>query len=512
MMSELSSNKNISKMFAERSQKLGFTPDQLFFLMSSLQDQRYLSPSDKKNLQEILSKSPGFKNLSELPAADIYLLDKILSQAIDTDILGAENTPSIRRLGLMARYVFFSVLGIVMIAFLIYALVSGYSTVVYFQGHGILALISVCMLIFFLFLLEGTQISITSLRLKDIEAIDGVKENIKALHANYRNANTVQKYLAGRQLLTIVTVFFISRICSFPELAIFPVIGGEIPGWFRAIFLDFGILAALVTLWLGQLAPQFWANRQPISFLSMPLSKFVIYLSRFIEMIGITDFGSVIISRLTHETSIPPSNREMYHSYKINYGYAASGIIVKYDVDGDQIHAEVSEDFVFDKFNQDRFLIEETFPINSDSKDVSFNLYQYDQKQPAVNEGIAYQAIEKPGKLSYLIDTGELSLATGDILVKKVRFDMEYQTQFSGLITLPRPAKYLFLTLSVKKKDMSGEPWVQAIHQNVLEHETAGNRTVYQMHKVHDEAGVARYAVFIPFPHLDSFYNFYWEE
>ena len=233
------------------------------------------------------------------------------------------------------------------------ALYEGHSNIEYFKENGIVSVGVIFTLLCVLFLLEGTQISLTSLRLKDIDLIEGVRSPVRNLHAEYRSEQNIQKYLAGRQLLTIVTVFVISRICSFTDLNVIPGLNSQIPDfmnpWFKTLFYDYGILAALVTLWLGQLAPQFWANKQPLKFLSLPLTRLTVKTSRILEAVGITDFGGVITSNIKTSSPIPISSRERYDTFRVINGYSATGISVRYTVKENTIDVDVIEDFLFDR-------------------------------------------------------------------------------------------------------------------------------------------------------------------
>lgn len=185
------------------------------------------------------------------------------------------------------------------------------------------------LLIIALALLEGLQISVTTLRLRDFQIFRRKYPRAVALHRKFRDAADTNRFLEGRQLLVIMVVFFAARLTSFPELMAWPFTSVPFPKWMAPWFevlLDLGIPGALFVLWSGQLAPQLIANRNPLAFLNLIGMRLVLNLSFLIETIRLTRPGNWF-SRLTKEgPDIPISDHEKYRQEtEIVHGYGIIG-------------------------------------------------------------------------------------------------------------------------------------------------------------------------------------------
>jgi hypothetical protein len=170
----------------------------------------------------------------------------------------------------------------------------------------------------FLFLLvllaavEALHISVTLLRLKDLNAVRDKFPRTFAAHKIFRHERGTERFLAGRQLFVIMTVFFAAPLTSFDKTAdVAPGVGALGPQ-FRELFLTKGIAGALFLLWFGQLTPQFIANRRPLHFMNNWVISKLFSAALFIEAIGVTKPGGWIAGRVPAEQAIPVSAEERY--------------------------------------------------------------------------------------------------------------------------------------------------------------------------------------------------------
>jgi hypothetical protein len=186
------------------------------------------------------------------------------------------------------------------------------------SGESELVSSPVAALLAFLFLLallaavEALHISVTLLRLKDLGAVRDEYPRTYATHKIFRHEEGTERFLAGRQLFVIVTVFFAAKLTSFPEMTEAPLFGWTLPDWFQTLFLQWGIAGALFLLWFGQLTPQFYANRRPKSFMNRWIIAVLFHAALAWESIGVTKPGGWLASRVPAESPIPVSAEEQY--------------------------------------------------------------------------------------------------------------------------------------------------------------------------------------------------------
>jgi len=160
------------------------------------------------------------------------------------------------------------------------------------ESHPLFSLSILLFLIVLLAALEGLQISVTTLRLKDLFLLRERFPRAFSLHKIFRSVIGTNRFLAGRQLLVIVVVFFAAQLTSFPNLDVIPYTGLRVPFWFKRVFLELGLIGAFFVLWSGQLLPQFVANKHPHGFLNLYGMKMVLKLSYWMEALELTRPGS----------------------------------------------------------------------------------------------------------------------------------------------------------------------------------------------------------------------------
>eukprot|EP01090_Pellita_catalonica_P019699 TRINITY_DN6786_c0_g1_i1.p1 TRINITY_DN6786_c0_g1~~TRINITY_DN6786_c0_g1_i1.p1 ORF type:complete len:283 (+),score=37.84 TRINITY_DN6786_c0_g1_i1:297-1145(+) len=102
----------------------------------------------------------------------------------------------------------------------------------------------------------------------------------KKEHERGRNQN-VERFLMGRQVLVVLIVFFLAKLTTIEDL-------GVANSTLEKVFLDSGLMGALIVVVFGQLTPQIFAAKFPIAFMQIPGMIFVLGLCMGIEYIGLT--------------------------------------------------------------------------------------------------------------------------------------------------------------------------------------------------------------------------------
>lgn len=469
--------------------------------------------ADKARIAAILDESAGVASLQDLSASRLRAMDSLVRRHAGIGLIDRSQTDSPAATVVKIRRAFFIMIGLLCIYVLLSALLAGQSSVAYFAAHPSIAVAAVMALMTILFLLEGTQISIASLRLKDIDLLPEVSGTVKALHARYRSEEAVRQYLAGRQLFTIVTVFCISRICSFPEVTVIPGTGWRIPDtiapWFTVIFFDFGILAALVTLWLAQLAPQFWANKQPVRFLSLPLAKATVLVSHAFESIGITDMGYTLTSSLKPDPPIPTSMREQYHSFAVSHGYATTAMTVSWRLTEQAMTGRLREDFTFVRSGIGVLPVTEEIQGQGEGKTTEFVLLRDGQTLPCEVETGADLSAGGNRVTRYLVRPRHARFQAGDVVVKTLEFTVDATATQSHRLFLSRPVRYLFIDLEVDQSVSIGQPRLQLTDER---HVSPGQDFVAlrSLRKVNEDRDRVIFGYFDAFPNADLSYTFLW--
>ena len=191
--------------------------------------------------------------------------------------------------------------------------------------------------------LEGTQLSVTILKLKELESSKKDYPNTYALHKLFKTDAGTKKYLAGRQLLVIVIVFCIAQLLSFPEIQHWPLTEQPLPNffypWIHLVLFKLGILGAVFVLWFGQLIPQFLAASNPQRFLNWPGMGLVLKAAWFAETLGLTQPVDWLTKNANIGEKIRPSNKELYFETSQNMGYALLSLNKKVVIKDNQTRA-----------------------------------------------------------------------------------------------------------------------------------------------------------------------------
>ncbi len=182
-------------------------------------------------------------------------------------------------------------------------------------AHPLLTLGLLAILITILAVVEGLHLCVGRLGLKDLGALRDQYPRAYKLHQWINTASGTNRFLAGRQLVVIVVVFFVARITSFSAMQTWPLTSVIMPAvlrsaWFQEIFLNLGILGAFFVLWFGQLIPQFIATKKPVAFLNLFGMEIALRACFFIEALGLTKPGDWLARWVSEEHAIPPSPQE----------------------------------------------------------------------------------------------------------------------------------------------------------------------------------------------------------
>ena len=168
-------------------------------------------------------------------------------------------------------------------------LLDGQSTLMHGQP-GIAALAAFTCVLCVLGLFEALHISVAQLKTSDLSGLIDRHPRAVALHREFRTDRGIKRFLAGRQLVVVVIVFFAAGLSSFPDMSVFPGTSLLIPGALRP-FLNVGAPGALFVLWIGQLAPQFLATQRALRMMDLRLVGVAFRVAMALESIGFAKPG-----------------------------------------------------------------------------------------------------------------------------------------------------------------------------------------------------------------------------
>lgn len=191
----------------------------------------------------------------------------------------------LRRAGRRLALAFSTVLGVGCLYIVVGGLLEGQSER-FASLPGPLALAIFVMALAFLGLFEALHTSGTQLRLADLRGL--VRELPRACELNRRlqDDNGMERFLAGRQIVVVITVFFVAGLSSFPSMTTLPFLGLPLPGFLDPA-IEWGIPGALVVLWTAQLAPQFYATRNALKLMNTRAAGWALDLAFFLEAVGL---------------------------------------------------------------------------------------------------------------------------------------------------------------------------------------------------------------------------------
>jgi Silicon transporter len=171
---------------------------------------------------------------------------------------------------------------------------------------GPVALLAFATVLSVLALFEALHVSVVQLKTSDLGALADAYPRTYALQRRFRSDLGTQRFLAGRQMVVIVTVFFVAGMSSFRSLSTLPLTDVPIPSLLRPL-LDLGVPGALFTLWIGQLVPQFVATRRPLAFMERAIVPLAFRVAMALEAIGFARPGFWMSGHRADRDAIPTS-------------------------------------------------------------------------------------------------------------------------------------------------------------------------------------------------------------
>jgi hypothetical protein len=152
---------------------------------------------------------------------------------------------------------------------------------------------------------EGAAVQI---RRADLGALSDTHPRALRLQARLRGASGIDRFLAGRQIVVVFTVFFVARLSSCPTLDHIPLTQVGLPAATRPL-LGVAIPGALFVLWFGQLVPQFVATRRALKLANSRLGSAACSSALALGSTGLAHLGFWIAGRLQGEPERIPSSR-----------------------------------------------------------------------------------------------------------------------------------------------------------------------------------------------------------
>ena len=158
------------------------------------------------------------------------------------------------------------------------------------DNAGPAALLLFLLVLLVLAVFEALHVSAAMLKIADLGALAEQLPWAAELHRRFHTDEGLARFLAGRQLVVVGTVFLCSSISSFPEMAQLPFTEVAVPSELHP-FLAVGMPGAFFVLWFGQLAPQFIATRHAVQLTDTRLAGLAFRLAYGFEAAGLARVG-----------------------------------------------------------------------------------------------------------------------------------------------------------------------------------------------------------------------------
>jgi hypothetical protein len=187
-----------------------------------------------------------------------------------------------------ARYVFATVLTILSLGIIGYAIAEGHAAL---PGHPIMQYVLLVFDLTLLAYLEGLQVAILALERVRYSTFPEHMTRAIASHklATAGRGINVQRFLVGRQFFVVFVVFLCAQLTTYATLDM-----PWMPDTLFIILIETGLPGALIVLAFGQLMPQLVAATHPITFMNLPGTWSVIQLCLVFESFGVTHFSWVL--------------------------------------------------------------------------------------------------------------------------------------------------------------------------------------------------------------------------
>jgi hypothetical protein len=269
----------------------------------------------------------------------LELLEDLLGVNLGADRLSSPLVRAGRRLA--------DVVGVVAMLFAGYIVVGGLiegDSLLLGKSAGLTGLGLLLVMVSTLGLFEALHTSATMLKIADLGAVAERHPRAAALHRNFHSDAGLARFLAGRQMVVILTVFICSPLTSFPHLTHWPLISAELPAVVRPV-IAVGLPGALFVLWFGQLAPQFLASRHAVQLTDTRIVTLAFRAAYGLESLGLARPG-FWMAAWDHATQTLPGSpaRRWRESAEELVGYGATAIVREWIVRsfGSELHASSS--------------------------------------------------------------------------------------------------------------------------------------------------------------------------
>jgi len=197
----------------------------------------------------------------------------------------------------ITRYILSSCLLIGGLGIIIYEIIQYHN--LFWPGQVPFAAVIVILfaLLWILGILEGFQVAVVELSKRPVQDIKRFPRAHRVQLLVCKGQN-LEKFVLGRQLLVLVTVFFLANATTIVNENTFPI-------GFQESLLSTGLLGTIVVATLGQLIPQILAAQFPNHFANFPLMELVFRICLIVEGTGIIHasrvFGLLIAKLLRFE-------------------------------------------------------------------------------------------------------------------------------------------------------------------------------------------------------------------
>ncbi len=437
---------------------------------------------------EVLSNERTKVN-TQLFSQFVQIIDELLEETID-------RTP-LRSMGHFIRHVARNIFAIFLFITAFYIILGGIldgkSSFEFAAESPLLGMLLFLVCLAGLGSLEGTQISVVELKNTDRFAFASMYPRAARFQGYGFREVDVQQYLAGRQFFVIVIVFFMSRVTSFPEYSTLPFtdfnlktdlftpagIPEVVPDSIYFVFMQAGVLGALLVLWVAQLFPQFLANRNAYWLASFPGMIGVVRFCKSLERTGVTDPGSWLVKLIPPGPHFPASTRQLLKNDLTARGLAEQGIKKTWTltpssaasteeqtsyISGDVSTIRHRARFEFD--NSPRLTANASL-IRSQNGAKATNLY-LDTSEQIAEGSDARELLITSSPLAGNFQPGDVVMSTTD-----VTYDFDGEGNFTEILPIDAPMKYLIfsinthddlivsgVTYKIKMPDTATQNWI----------------------------------------------------
>jgi hypothetical protein len=241
------------------------------------------------------------------------------------------------RLDLVGKHLA-SVVGGILGVFCCYIIVGGLlagQSLLLGNGAGPAALLLFMAVLAVLATFEALHVSAAILKIADLGALAERHPRAAALHRRFHTDDGLARFLAGRQLVVVGTVFLCSSMSSFPNMTELPFTSIPVPPQLHPL-LVVGMPGALFVLWFGQLAPQFIATRHAVKLTDTRLAGLAFRLAYGFEAAGLARVGFWASAWDTTAERIPFSAALLWKQAAEDVdGVGAVGLIRDWSVDSE---------------------------------------------------------------------------------------------------------------------------------------------------------------------------------